>query len=124
MKIGLATYQGQKTLTEDDQKMLPYLDKMGFSPTPFDWRHEPLSQKFDAIVTRSCWDFGSHVDEFRSWLSKLNHFDGLVLNSPELLMWNHSKKYLLELAAKGANMPTTVLLEKGDAVEKENISQE
>ncbi|MEZ5891926.1 MAG: hypothetical protein R3C58_02085 [Parvularculaceae bacterium] len=61
----------------------------------------------DAVVIRSTWDYQEAPPAFAAWL------DGLALrpnvfNDPALMRANMSKRYLLDLASRGAPLPPTL----------------
>ena len=60
----------------------------------------------DLIVVRSTWDYPSAIEPFRAWLGGFVKGDRVV-NSPSLMRWNFTKRYLMRLAADGAPLPPT-----------------
>ena len=70
--------------------------------------------EFDAVVLRSNWDYHHTIDAFSAWLDRLDATGARVWNPTPLVRWNLSKRYLLELAARGVPTVPTVVLE-GDA---------
>jgi len=114
-KIGFATCAEYSRLTQDEQLVLPELEKLGIKAEPFVWDQVDLSQtKFDAIVIRSCWDFYDKSQEYRQWLHTLEHAPVPVFNPPKILHWNLDKSYLRELASKGIAIPKTVWLNQNE----------
>lgn len=64
----------------------------------------------DLVVVRSTWDYWDHVDAFAAWLDRLGTLPR-VANDPALMRWNLDKRYLLELAARGAPLAPTRLVD-------------
>ncbi len=62
----------------------------------------------DAIVIRSTWDYQDMPGAFDAWLASLE--GRRVFNDPALMRANMSKRYLLDLAARGAPLPPTRLV--------------
>jgi glutathione synthase/RimK-type ligase-like ATP-grasp enzyme len=61
---------------------------------------------------RTTWDYFYRFNEFYPWFeatSVLTHF----INSKDLVKWNFSKKYLLELEKNGVRIPPTVFIPQG-----------
>ena len=59
-------------------------------------------QNFDTIMIRSTWGYYRHYQSYRDWLFFLKGLKGVVLNSPDLILWNLDKaSYLSELGRKG-----------------------
>ena len=56
-------------------------------------------------MIRSTWDYQDLVDDYRAWLDRLD--PARVFNAPELVRWNLEKTYLMELAAQGAPIPAS-----------------
>ncbi|MBY0423201.1 MAG: hypothetical protein K2Q06_12920, partial [Parvularculaceae bacterium] len=69
---------------------------------------EPF-ERASLVVVRSTWDYWDAPGEFRAWLEKLKSLPH-VANDPALMLWNLDKRYLLDLAARGAPLPPTRLV--------------
>lgn len=72
---------------------------------------KPLFAGADLVVLRSNWDYHHAPQAFAAWLGWLEARGILVFNQPALVRWNLDKAYLLELAARGANVPRTLIVE-------------
>lgn len=66
---------------------------------------------FDAVVLRSNWDYHYDLEGFRGWLARLERSGARIWNPPDLVRWNLSKRYLLDLRAAGVPIVPTRLLE-------------
>jgi glutathione synthase/RimK-type ligase-like ATP-grasp enzyme len=60
-------------------------------------------------VIRSTWDYQDFLDDYRAWLDRLD--PARVFNAPDLVRWNLEKTYLMELAAQGAPIPSSRIVE-------------
>ena len=70
------------------------------------------------ILPLAAWDYSLDAAKFLSFLSKLEKSGAKIINGAEIVRWNLSKKYLLELEALGLPaIPSTLL--NGD----ENIEE-
>jgi glutathione synthase/RimK-type ligase-like ATP-grasp enzyme len=76
---------------------------------------QPLFAGADIVVLRSNWDYHHAPAAFAAWLGWLEAQGTPVFNRPTLVRWNLEKRYLLELAAHGANVPRTLVVENEPA---------
>ena len=60
-------------------------------------------------MIRSTWDYQDFLDDYRAWLGRLD--STRVFNVPDLVRWNLEKTYLLELAARGAPIPASRIVD-------------
>ena len=63
-------------------------------------------EEADLVVLRATWDYSARREAFAEWLEGLERL-AAVVNAPTLMRWNMDKRYLLELAEKGAPLPPT-----------------
>ncbi len=121
-RLGFATSRGDPTLTADDLLARGPLEAAGWRLEPVVWDAADDLSGLDALVLRSCWDYHRRPEAFRAWLDRLGRLPIPVLNPPEICAWNLHKRYLLELAALGVEVPATVLVPRGqplgEAVER------
>ncbi|GJL93683.1 MAG: hypothetical protein DHS20C05_00880 [Hyphococcus sp.] len=96
-------------LTQSDALVASALGQQGVSVSAVPWNGpQGAFAKADLIVMRSPWDYPSASQAFASWMEGLKGLKGRaglavkVVNSPSLMRWNLSKRYLLELAEAGA----------------------
>ena len=61
----------------------------------------------DVVVVRSNWDYHHHLEDFSAWLDRVTAPGARLFNAPDLVRWNLDKRYLLDLAARGATTPVT-----------------
>ncbi|HYK81501.1 MAG TPA: hypothetical protein VEU55_00025 [Gemmatimonadales bacterium] len=107
-RIALATYGELPGLNADDRLLIEPLAALGVTALPAVWdAAEVRWTEFAAVVVRSCWDYHDRLDEFLSWIGRLEGLQVPVWNPPDLLRWNSHKAYLRELATAGvATVPT------------------
>lgn len=82
-----------------------------------DWR------AFDAVIVGTTWDYWDRHAEFLAALRGIAEVRPLF-NAPELVAWNTHKRYLAELAARGAPSIPTVWLDAPDAASVEAAFEE
>lgn len=66
-------------------------------------------QQADWVLPLCAWDYASYSDAFRAWLMRLAEKGMGIFNPLELVQWNMSKDYLLDLAKVVEVIPTVVL---------------
>lgn len=76
------------------------------APAPWTGPQTPFAEA-DLIVARTTWDYDARSQAFADWLESLERGAAAVVNPPRLMRWNMNKRYLLELAEKGAPLPPT-----------------
>lgn len=60
-------------------------------------------------MIRSTWDYHQALDDYRAWLDRLDA--SRVFNTPDLVRWNLDKAYLIELGARGAPLPSSMVVD-------------
>lgn len=82
---------------------------------PWNGPQDPF-EAADAVVVRSTWDYFHAPRAFDAWLARLEARPR-VFNAPGLMRGNADKRYLLDLARRGAPLPPTrVVLAQGAAI--------
>jgi len=115
-RIALATYDRAPRLAPDDQLLLPALAAAGIDAEPAVWSDDAVAwETFDGVVVRSCWDYHLHIQEFKSWLARLDAGRVPAWNSIATIEWNADKRYLLDLARRGVVTIPTMIVARGDA---------
>jgi glutathione synthase/RimK-type ligase-like ATP-grasp enzyme len=121
-RIALATYEHAPKLAHDDQFLLHALLDAGADAEPAVWSSdEVIWETYDAVVVRSCWDYHLRIDEFRTWLDRLDASRIPTWNSTDIVLWNSSKRYLLDLATRGVSTIATCIVPCGEASQVESI---
>lgn len=115
MRIAIATNNtypelvgGEKLLLEAFRKKYYATDTVAWDDPSVDWSN------YDAVIVRVCWGYYQKIPQFLAWLQKLDDLDVNTQNTSEIIRWNVHKKYLIELADRGVNIPPTTLIKKDD----------
>ena len=104
-KIVFATCRTQPDFQPGDAILAETLRTRGHQVAPAPWNGpQAVFAGADAIILRSTWDYHRTPEDFADWLSGFAA-DRRMFNPASLARWNMSKRYLLELAEKGAVMP-------------------
>src|SRR5439155_963219 len=83
---------------EDDAPLVEALRRRGIEPVVQTWDRA----RFDGIaaaLVRSTWDYTWRHQEFLAWAGRV---PVPLWNPPSVLRWNSHKRYLADLAARGA----------------------
>lgn len=67
----------------------------------------------DLVVIRSTWDYAPRRDEFVAWAEHVGSVTALANPAP-VVRWNTDKRYLVDLARRGAAVVPTAFIEPGD----------
>ncbi len=110
-EVIFVTYSKLPKGTADDQLVVPFLEKSGVNLSFIDWHNfsDSLKDSADLVVLRSPWDYIFSLDKF---LDFTKSFDRNLLNEGSLVLWNHHKGYLKEVASKGLRALPCVGLEE------------
>lgn len=110
-RVALATYAAAPHLAPDDQLLIPALASLGVEGVPAVWSDASIDWgRFDGVVIRSCWDYHRRHAEFMAWLDLLDARGVRAWNSTSTVRWNSTKRYLLDLAARGVStVPTRII---------------
>lgn len=102
-------------ILRDDALLRDALAAHGLTAQRVDWSdpRQDWSQ-FRAAVFRTTWDYFVRIEEFRAWLSSVQHATQLI-NAPQTIRWNLDKHYLADLDARGVPAVPSIYLEAGDA---------
>jgi glutathione synthase/RimK-type ligase-like ATP-grasp enzyme len=116
MRIGIAS--SEEVLPVGDRRLVDALVTIGFEVEVVDWKDDGREWNgFDAVIVRSCWDYHLYVEKFLEWVGRLESSGVVVVNAPELIRWNASKRYLGELAAGGAVIPETIFVDDAEEID-------
>src|SRR5436190_2009558 len=116
-RIALATSAKLPTLNEDDRLLIPALAERGLAAVPAVWDAPDVCwEEFQGVVVRSCWDYHHRLEEFLTWVARLERAGIPVWNPPAVLRWNSHKGYLRDLAARGVPIVPTRWLARGRRV--------
>lgn len=117
-EIALVTWSGLPQLSVDDGLLRAELERRGVHVTATAW-DDPAAEwdRFDAIVLRSTWDYHRRIEEFRTWLDRMESSNAALWNPVAVVRNNIHKGYLLELESEGVDVVPTVLLRDMDALD-------
>ncbi|MFI9250528.1 RimK family alpha-L-glutamate ligase [Streptomyces sp. NPDC053069] len=103
-------------LCEDDQPLLSALRSRGIEPVPVAWDDPTVDwSAFPLVVVVSPWDYPDRSAEFLAWYERVASVT-TIANSLDAVRANHHKRYLADLAAAGAPViPTEIVDDPGHA---------
>lgn len=108
-KIAILTCDELLQYTPDEQILVNEFQLDGqFSLTPVSWSSATNWSLFDYALIRSTWDYTKRIAEFLKVLETISKKCQLI-NSLEVVKWNHHKKYLKELEAAGVKIVPTII---------------
>jgi O-ureido-D-serine cyclo-ligase len=117
MRIVFVTQPSHPAMEDDDRPLAASLEARGarvaeasWDDAAFDW------SSCDVALLRSPWDYYRRAEEFFAWLARVEG-KTRILNPPDVVRWNANKKYMVELAARGAHVTPTVIVERGASVD-------
>lgn len=114
-QIAIATSSELPELFGGEKLLIPALQALGYTVSVEVWdRAEVDWSRFDIVLVRCTWDYHEKLDRFMKWLEVLQRSRCLVLNDISTLSWNLDKRYLFELAKRGAKIIPGLCLEPSD----------
>jgi len=121
-QLGIITGESAPQLTDDGRAVRQTLEQRGIEVTPLLWTDRSVDwSSYDAVLFRSCWEYHTDPDQFRTLLTELSGADVAVYNPPVAIEWNMHKSYLLALEAAGISTPSTVVVEAGTEASLESM---
>jgi hypothetical protein len=113
-RVGVVTGDRAPELSEDGKRVAAGLEARGWRVGPVHWADETVDwREYDAALFRSCWDYHTDPDRFFALLDELEGSEVAVRNPIPVVRWNVHKSYLADLAAAGAPVPATAVIERG-----------
>ena len=85
------------------------LPALGCEAAQLTWDAEVDWSGYDLIVLRTPWDYVERLEEFLTWIRRVDETTKL-LNPAATIEWNAHKRYLLELQASGVPVVATTRL--------------
>lgn len=117
-KIAFVTYEKQPEATPDDALLIPVLKARNVQVDAIPWNTPGTDwASYDAVILRSCWDYHVYPQAFSNWLDKLERNRCRLWNPVKAVRDNMHKKYLIDLANKGIEIPVTFLFTQGNSVD-------
>jgi glutathione synthase/RimK-type ligase-like ATP-grasp enzyme len=107
--VVLATCAAWPALSASDQRLAEALETRGrtVEVAPWNGPFDPFARA-GAIVLRATWDYHTALEPYRDWLASLD--PARTFNPPAVVRWNLEKTYLLDLAARGATLPRSMVV--------------
>ncbi len=103
-----------QNILDEDKLLTAALQAKGLQAIRVDWADETFNwQDAGVAVFRSTWDYFDRFAAFSAWLEKTKELTRFV-NPYALIRWNLDKHYLLDLQARGVNIPETIFIEAGE----------
>jgi len=100
-------------ISESDRHVERALEVRGITVTAWPWNApDPPLGGVDLAVFRSSWDYHHAPEAFLAWLGDCEGRGVRFWNPPDLVRWNLTKRYLLDLEEWGVGVVPTVLLEE------------
>lgn len=111
------------TNTLDENQMLSeILTELQISHEIVSWSDPTVKwEQFSFLLIKSTWDYFDFYSEFLAWIDKIKKLNIPALNSMDTILWNSSKRYLLEIESRGFPVVAGMILERGMPISKENI---
>jgi glutathione synthase/RimK-type ligase-like ATP-grasp enzyme len=116
MDLNIATCRPLPEPDVDEDLLLAALRAAGVNARMAAWRDVLSWSDPTPTVIRSTWDYIHYPDEFMRWVRRVGSHAPLW-NSPQAVLGNLHKRYLLELAARGVPVTPTVVLERGAVID-------
>jgi glutathione synthase/RimK-type ligase-like ATP-grasp enzyme len=122
MKIALVTYRdnGKYHLingANEDDALLNFLKAKGYHITKEIWNDTEVKwENYDLVVLKSPWDYFDLIEEFYTWLTKLESQKIRLLNPIDTVKWNADKHYLQEIEKAGLKVTPSAFLVKGEQI--------
>jgi glutathione synthase/RimK-type ligase-like ATP-grasp enzyme len=120
--VAFVTYAALPDGATDDRLVQLLLESRKISVEVVSWDDPKVDWRvFDAVILRSCWDYHLRADEFRHWLTRLEHDHVNVQNASGVVHWNMDKHYLRDLSSYGIPIPSTQWFDRGSSANLQSI---
>lgn len=124
-RVALATWQGMPRSCPDDAHLLDACKAAGVRAETIPWDAPGADwASHDAVLVRTTWDYYLRHAEFLAWVQAREDEGANLWNPAPVLRWNSDKRYLGELAAKGARVVPTRYVARGVAVKLARLMDE
>lgn len=121
MTIALATCEEVSALDEEGRLLLGGLRAAGIDAEPAVWNSPAVEwDGYELVVLRSTWDYHLDPGRFVAWVRSIG---SRLLNPPELVTWNASKRYLHELGGWGLATVPTAFVSPGEGFELPGVGE-
>lgn len=103
-----------QNILKEDGLLKKSLEKLGLRVTRKDWADPDFDWTTTrSIVFRTTWDYFDRIDEFKSWLGRVEPLTQSFNPIPQI-RWNMDKWYLKDLSEKGIKVVQTQYLKRGE----------
>ena len=108
--VALATCRNIPEPDLDEPLLLAALERARVPAKVLAWDDEAVDWNEPRLtVIRSTWNYYLRPDAFRAWVTERG---ARLVNAPEIIHWNHHKRYLADLAARGVPVVPTLWIPK------------
>lgn len=103
-------------ILRDDRLLADAFRALGFQAVRVVWSDPEVDwSRFRAAVFRTTWDYFTRIEEFHSWLDRVEA-QTTIRNAPPTVRWNMDKHYFADLEREGVPVVPSRFLERGGAV--------
>ena len=108
-RLALATCSEVPDLDAEGRMLLEACRDAGIETEPAVWNDPAIDwDDYARVLIRSTWDYQHNAERFRAWTRRVGD---RLLNAPEIVAWNISKRYLQVLDSWGFPVVPTSFLE-------------
>ncbi|TCC86917.1 hypothetical protein EZ428_22185 [Pedobacter frigiditerrae] len=122
MNIALVTYQDKGAyhainVQNEDDILINFLKSNGLNITKEIWNDEQVNwESYDLAIIKSPWDYFNLIEDFYTWLAKIDRKKVKLLNPIDIVKWNADKHYLHDIEKAGLKVTPSIFLTIGDDV--------
>ncbi|HEX8428104.1 hypothetical protein [Hymenobacter sp.] len=119
MNIALVTCESlaqyaAPNIDDEDSLLSRYLRAQGYQIEPCIWSNPAVNwHNYDLAVLKSPWDYFDRIQEFYTWLDRMEQENVRLLNPVSTVRWNADKQYLLDMERQGVCVVPTHWLPRG-----------
>ncbi len=122
--IAWVTCGEHANLIDTEQRVVDKLRTSGISVSPVVWDDQSVEwENFSLVIIRTAWDYHLKIDQFLVWLEMLESYNINILNSPDIIRWNHHKFYLRDLESKGIDIVESSFVRKNELSVEDILDQ-
>jgi glutathione synthase/RimK-type ligase-like ATP-grasp enzyme len=120
-RIAIASCTGYDGYKTDEDLLREALREHDCEAISIPWDAEDADwSAFDLCLVKSTWDYTGKHDQFLTWAQQVEATTPLR-NPADLIAWNSNKTYLRELSERGVRTVPTVWVERGSAVDLDEV---
>lgn len=117
LHLALLTTDQYPDSLKEDHLLIEALRSYEIEAESLDWQQQEKPwADFDAAIVYSCWDYIQDRKRFMSALKEIENQGVKVYNSPAVIEWNSSKKYLQDLENLGLKIVDTAFISPAELV--------